>query len=125
MKRVWIGGGLLAVLLAVGLLAAFAVEGLTPGAGKLERAGELALAGHWEEAEELIDEVEDTWEDRRWLLVALADHEVIEDMDAALAQLDALVDHRDGAACHALCSALGKKMEAVGKANSLTLENFF
>ena len=125
MKRVWIGAGLLAALLAAGFLAAFALEGLAAGGTRLDRAGELALAGRWEEAEELIDDVEDEWEDRRWLLVALADHEVIEDMDAALAQLDALVDHRDAAACHALCSALGKKMEAIGKANSLTLENLF
>ena len=115
----------MAALLAAGFLAAFALEGLAAGGTRLDRAGELALAGRWEEAEELIDDVEDSWEDRRWLLVALADHEVIEDMDAALAQLDALVDHRDAAACHALCSALGKKMEAIGKANSLTLENLF
>lgn len=125
MKRVWMGAGLLAVLLGVGLLAGFAMEGLDAGAGKLERLGALSLAGAWEEAEELLEEVEDDWEDRRWLMTALADHEVIEDMETALAQLEAYIAQRDGAACHALCSALAKKMEAVGKANSLTLENFF
>ena len=125
MKRVWIGGILLAVLLAVGFLAAFAMEGLSRDAHALDRAGGLALAGAWGEAEELIDDVEDSWEDRRWLLTALADHEVIEDMDASLAQLEAYITQRDAAACHALCSALAQKLEAVGKANSLTLENFF
>ena len=125
MKRVWIGAGLLAVLLAAGFLAGFALEGLDSGAKKLEQVGQLALAGAWEAAEEALEEVEDDWEDRRWLLTALADHEVIEDMDAALAQLEACLDQRDAAACHALCSAQAKKMEAIGKANSLTLENFF
>ena len=125
MKRVWIGAGLLAVLLAAGFLAAFALEGLCSGAGKLERVGRLALEENWDAAEELVEDVEDNWEDRRWLLTALADHEVIEDMEAALAQLKSLIQTRDAAACHALCNSLAKKMEAVGKANSLTLENFF
>ena len=125
MKRVWIGVGLLAVLLTVGFLAGFAIKGLCPGAERLELAGELALAERWEEAEALLDEVEDDWEDRRWLLTALADHEVIEDMDAALAQLEAMLQTRDAPAFHILSSALAKKLEAVGKANALTGENFF
>ena len=125
MKRVWIGAGVLAVLLTAGLLAGFAMKGLCPGAEKLERAGELALAARWEEAEALLDAVEEEWEDRRWLVTALADHEVIEDMDAALAQLEAMLQTRDAANFHTLASALAKKLEAVGKANALTGENFF
>ena len=125
MKRVWIGAGILAVLLVLGLLAGFAMEGLDPGAKKLERVGQLALAERWEAAEEVLEEVEDDWEDRRWLMTALSDHEVIEEMEASLAQLEACLAQRDAAACHALSSALAKKMEAIGKANSLTLENFF
>ena len=125
MKRVWIGAGILAVLLVAGLLAGFAMEGLDSGAKKLDTVGQLALAGAWEGAEDTLEEVEDDWENRRWLLTALADHEVIEDMEASLAQLEAYLDQRDAAAIHALSSALAKKMEAIGKANSLTLENFF
>ena len=125
MKRVWIGAGILAVLLVAGLLAGFAMEGLDSGAKKLERLGQLALEEQWEAAEDTLEAVEEDWEDRRWLLTALADHEVIEDMEASLAQLEAYIDQRDAAACHALSSALAKKMEAIGKANSLTLENFF
>ena len=125
MKRVWIGAGLLAALLTVGLVAGAAMEGLCPGARKLEQAGELALAEDWEGAESLLDGVEEDWEKRRWLMTALADHEVIEDMDAGLAQLEALMETRDGAGCHALCRALARKMEAVGKAQSPTGENFF
>ena len=125
MKRVWIGAGILAVLLVAGLLAGFAMEGLDSGAKKLERVGQLALEEQWEAAEDTLEAVEEDWEDRRWLLTALADHQVIEDMEASLAQLEAYIDQRDAAACHALCSALAQKMKAVGKANSLTLENFF
>ena len=64
MKRVWIGGILLAVLLTVGLLAGWAMDrGLCPGAEKLKQAGELAAAGRWEAAEEMLDDVDDIWED--------------------------------------------------------------
>ena len=125
MKRVWIGAGLLAVLLTVGILAGRAMAGICPAGKMLEQAGQLALAGHWEASEELLEEAEDHWEDRKWLVTALADHEIIEDIDAALAQLEALADIRDAAAYNTLCSALAKKIEAAGKAHGCTAENFF
>ena len=60
MKRVWIGGALLAVLLTAGLLAGWAMDrGLCPGAEKLEQAGELAAANRWEAAEEMLGDVEE------------------------------------------------------------------
>ena len=125
MKRVWIGGGLLAVLLAVGLLAGWAMDrGLTPGARQLERAGELAAAGRWEAAEELLEEVKDGWEERRWLVTALYDHELLDETAGALAQLEAYCDARDALAFRALCNALAQSLEAAGKAHRGIVENF-
>ena len=126
MKRVWIGGALLAVLLTTGLLAGWAMDqGLCPGAQKLEQAGELAAANRWEAAEELLDDVEEIWEDRRWLVTALYDHEIMDEMDAALAQLEAYCDARDALAFRALCRSLAKNMDAAGKAHNGSVENFF
>ena len=126
MKRVWIGGILMAVLLTVGLLAGWAMNrSLCPGAQKLEQAGELAAAGRWGAAEEMLEDVEEIWEDRRWLVTALYDHEVMDEMDAALAQLEAYCDARDTLAFRALCRALAKNMEAAGKAHNGSVENFF
>ena len=126
MKRVWIGGALLAVLLTAGLLAGWAMDrGLCPGAEKLKLAGELAAAGRWGAAEEMLDDVEEIWEDRRWLVTALYDHEIMDEMDAALAQLEAYCDARDTLAFRALCRALAKNMEAAGKAHNGSVENFF
>ena len=126
MKRVWIGGALLAVLLKAGLLAGWAMNrGLCPGAQKLEQAGELAAAGRWGAAEEMLEDVEEIWEDRRWLVTALYDHEIMDEMDAALAQLEAYCDARDTLAFRALCRALAKNMEAAGKAHNGSVENFF
>ena len=126
MKRVWIGGALLAVLLTAGLLAGWAMDrGLCPGAEKLKQAGELAAAGRWEAAEEMLEDVEEIWEDRRWLVTALYDHEIMDEMDAALAQLEAYCDARDTLAFRALCRALAKNMEAAGKAHNGSVENFF
>ena len=125
MKRVWIGGALMAVLLTAGLLAGWAMDrGLCPGAEKLRKAGELAAADRWEAAEELLDDVEEIWEDRRWLATALYDHEVMDEMDAALAQLEVYCDTRDTLAFRALCRALAENMEAAGKAHQGTVENF-
>ena len=125
MKRVWIGGGLLAILLTVGILAGWAMDrGLSPGAERLEQAGEAAAAGHWETAAALLDEVEDDWEDRRWLATALYDHEIVDDTEAALAQLEVYCDAQDALAFRALCNALAKNMEAVGKAHKGPVENF-
>ena len=126
MKRVWIGGVLMAVLLTVGLLAGWAMNrGLCPGAQRLEQAGELAAAGRWDAAEEMLEDVEEIWEDRRWLVTALYDHEVMDEMDAALAQLEAYCDARDTLAFRALCRALAKNMAAAGKAHNGSVENFF
>ena len=126
MKRVWIGGILLAVLLTAGLLAGWAMDrGLCPGAEKLRQAGELAAANRWGAAEEMLDDVEEIWEDRRWLVTGLYDHEIVDDIDAALAQLEAYCDARDALAFRALCRSLAKNMEAAGKAHQGTVENFF
>ena len=126
MKRVWIGGILLAVLLTAGLLAGWAMDRvLCPGAEKLKQAGELAAAGRWEAAEEMLDDVEENWEDRRWLVTGLYDHEIVDDIDAALAQLEIYCDARDTLAFRALCRSLAENMEAAGKAHQGTVENFF
>lgn len=126
MKRVWIGGALLAVLLTAGLLAGWAMDrGLCPGAEKLEQAGELAAANRWEAAEEMLGDVEEIWVDRQWLVTALYDHEIVDDIDAALAQLEVYCDAKDALAFRALCRSLAKNMEAAGKAHQGTVENFF
>ena len=125
MKRVWIGAGMLAVLVTAGILAGWAMDrGLCPGAEKLELAGTMAAGGHWEAAEELLDEVEDVWEDRRWLVTALYDHEIVDETDAALAQLEVYCHARDALAFRAMCNALARNMEAAGKAHKATVENF-
>ena len=125
MKRVWIGAGLLAALLAVGLLAGWAMAGIVPGAHLLERAGELAMEGRWDAAEDLVDSAEERWEDRRWLTTALSDHQIIDDVEASFAQLEAYAEARDRVSFHALCSALAKRLEAAGKAHTGSAENFF
>ena len=126
MKRVWIGGALLAVQLTVGVLAGWVMDrGLCPGAEKLKHAGALAAENRWEAAEELLEDVEEDWEDRRWLVTALYDHEIVDDMDAGLAQLEVYCAVRDQVSFCALCHALAENMEAAGKAHRGTVENFF
>ena len=99
--------------------------GALPRGGKTEAGRDLAAANRWGAAEELLDDVEDIWEDRRWLVTALYDHEIVDDTDAALAQLEIYCDARDALAFRALCRSLAENMEAAGKAHQGTVENFF
>ena len=125
MKRMWIGAGLLAVLLAVGLLVGTAMGArLSPGADKLRQAGEFALAGDWEKAEMLTDSVRADWERTRWLVEILTSHENLEQIDMSFAQLS-VYGAVDGPAYSALCTALAQQLEALGKAHGCSWENFF
>ena len=125
MKRMWIGAGLLAVLLAVGLLVGELMEHRTaPGAEKLRQAAEYARAEDWDQASELANEVQADWEQTKWLAEILATHENLEQIEISFGQLGSYA-RVDGAAYSALCDALASQLEALGKAHGCSLGNLF
>lgn len=125
MKRMWIGVGLLAVLLAAGLLVGAAMESrLCPGAEELRQAGALAQAGEWKKAEALTASVRADWDEALWLAEILTSHEQLEQIEVSFSQFSAYAG-TDAVAYSALCTALAQQLEALGKAHGCSWKNFF
>lgn len=123
MKRMWIGAGLLGILLAAGLLIGTMLEArLTPEADRLRQAGDWALAGNWEKAEALTGSVRAHWENHLWIAEMLATHENLEQIQTSFAQLPSYAG-TDGAAYSAICTALAQQLEALGQAHSCSWKN--
>lgn len=123
MIRMWIGAGLLAVLLAAGILAGGAVRSRTaPAAADLRRAGEAALAEDWETAEALTEAVRARWLRFRKPAQGLADHAELEQIEISFAQLSVCAG-RDGAAYGALCAALAQQLDSLREVHGWSLEN--
>lgn len=125
MKRLYIGIGFLAVLLAVGIGITVAFARLhEPLAEELQAAVELAEAGDWEQTEQLMAKLRSHWERCRNFTAAVADHEPLEEMEALLAQLEVYARHRDGPNFSAAASALARMAAAMAESQSLTWWNF-
>ena len=123
MKRTWIGAGLLALLLTAGVLVGAAMEArVTPGAEKLRGAAEAALAGDWERAEGLTRTVREDWERVAGLAEILATHEDLEQIGITFSQLPSYAGV-DGPAYSALCTALARQLEALGKTHGCSWRN--
>ena len=123
MKRMWIGVALLAVLLTAGLLTGAAMENqIGPGAEKLLQAADAAAAGDWEEAAALTDAVRADWDRVSRLAEVLSTHEDLEQIETTFAQLPSY-QGIDGPAYSALCTALARQLEALGKTHGCSWKN--
>lgn len=126
MKRSWLGVGLLGVLLAGGLLVTWAMGRIhEPIARDLSAAGEQALAGNWEHAEELSQKASDGWEKHELFRSCFADHNPTEEIDACFAQLEIYRRMKEETAFAAACGETARKVSAVGEAHKLIWHNFF
>lgn len=126
MKRSWFGLGLLVVLLAGGLLVTWATDRIHgPVARDLITAGEYALAGDWEQAQQLSRQAKECWEKNGKLRACFADHEPMEEIDACFAQLEVYCRMKEETAFTAACGETARKVEAMGEAHGLKWENFF
>ena len=123
MKRMWIGAGLLVFLLAAGLLVGAVMEDrVSAGAEQLQQAADAALAEDWTRAEALTAAVRTDWERLSRLAEILTTHEELEQIETAFAQLPSY-QGIDGPAYSALCTALARQLEALGKTHSCSWGN--
>lgn len=124
MKRIWIGIGLLAAILAAGLWTTSRMADIHTGiSGKLTISAQAALDGLWDRADALAREAEDVWKDSWNLSAALADHTVLDEIDGLLAEAKIYRQSRDGVAYAAICARLATAIEALQEAHSLTWRN--
>jgi len=124
MKRSWLGVGLLAIMLVIGLLVTRAMGRIhDPIARDLTAAGEYALAGNWNQAEALSQQASDSWEKHALFRACFADHNPVEEIDAAFAMLRVYGTAREEQAFAGGCSDLAKKVAAVGEAHAFVWWN--
>jgi histidinol-phosphate/aromatic aminotransferase/cobyric acid decarboxylase-like protein len=89
MKRCWAGAGLLALLLMVGLLSACSLARFTEALSR--DAGQAALSDR-ARAEEILRQTRQKWEQKRFRLTILSDHEPIREADTLFTLLETIED---------------------------------
>lgn len=119
MKHLWIGAGLLALLLAVSLLLGGSLENIhhTP-AKDLEKAAEAALKEDWGLASALYLRAEKHWQKHRDLTAALANHEPIGQIDAGFSMLKSFARCEDISSFSSTCSQLAQQLRSLPQPHS-------
>lgn len=124
MKRLWIGIGLLASILLIGLLTTARLGNIHTDIGEnLRTSAHAAQAGNWDKADELAQIAEEDWRSNRNFTAALADHTVLDEIDAFFAQATAYRENRAAMEYAAICGRLSVAVEAIQDGHRLTWWN--
>lgn len=126
MKGLWLGCGILLILLGLVLGVQRGMERIyTPMENMLSQAGEAALAGDWDTAGELAEKAQQRWDTYRSMTAAVADHDPMDELDMLFEQLPAYCREQETADFAAACAAAAYMAQAMGEAQKLTWWNFF
>lgn len=126
MKRVWIGIGILLVLLGLGLWTQWELENIHgPIAADMTLAAEQARLGNWEQAGQALTRAEAAWTANHVFTAALADHQPLEDIESLMARLPALSAAGDRAEFASLCADIACRIEAISAAHKLSISSLF
>lgn len=124
MKRIWIGIGLLIVLLLGEIGIAGTMEQIhDPGAVDLRRAGELVLEADWPQAEALARCAEERWKNAWHFTASVSDHEPMDEIDALFAQLAVHAQAQDAPSYAAVCGELSARLNAMSQAQTFSWWN--
>lgn len=124
MKRLWLGVGILAVLLAVSVCVTLGMDRVHDGiAADLEAAQAAAIDEDWDKALELADRAAEKWERTRRFTAAVADHGPMDEVDRQFAALKASGRLRETADFAAACAELAVQARAMGDSHALTWWN--
>ena len=126
MKRSWIGFILLIVLLIGCLLVTKQMVDIhEPIESKLLQSAQLALSGDWHQAKDLFQQAEADWKEKARFRGCFADHNPVEEIDAAFAMLQVACAARDTITFAGSCRSLARQVAAVGEAHELVWWNLF
>jgi len=124
MKRMWIGVGLLAAVLIVGIWAANRMEEIHQEIARdLDRAAQSALKEDWDMAGALFTRAEKTWNKKRTLTSIFSDHAPIEEAESLFAQLRISAQAENGESFATACACLSSQLKAMGESQSFNLRN--
>ncbi len=125
MKRLWLGIGIMAVLLVLSL---WIQEGMCrlhePMAQDLEQAAQAALDGDWEQAQSLSQKAQKTWNRTHVLTASVADHSPMDELDMLFAELPVFAREQEAVHFAATCRSAAQMAQAMAQAHTFTLWNF-
>ena len=124
MRRIWLGIGILAAFLALGIWSSHSADKLhTPLAHNLEKAATTALSGDWETGISLAAQAKKQWDSQWNKSAVLADHTPMDEIDGLFARLDIFEKTQNKEAFAACCAQLAKLITAAAEAHSFTWWN--
>lgn len=120
MRRLWLGIGLLVILLILGICATVMVHSFHLSLSRqLAQAGSAAQAGDWEQAHLLISQARSSWTTHRNAIAAAVNHEPMEEIEEYFANLMVYYQQRDRLGVNLCCAALSAITEALGESQSI------
>ena len=124
MKRLWIGLGILAALISLGIGVTGYTHCIQEGISQeLAQAREQAGEGSWEACAARVGRAYRLWQQHHDCLAAIVDHEPMEDAEGLFSQLFIYLEIRDPAAFSACCTGLEVLIHAIGEAQSVNWWN--
>ena len=124
MKRLWLGVGLLAVLLATGIwITAHVARIHQPISEKLSQAAEAAREKRWEDVDIWLEQAKMSWDQNSFFSATVADHEPMEEIQGLFAAAQAYAAQREFALCAAMCARLVLLTDAMADSHAFTLRN--
>lgn len=120
MKHVRVGIVLMVVLLGIGILLTVGMNRLRQTLSRdLTEAAQQALAENWQAADRAAESALRRWERSRKLVAAIVDHELLEETEKMLSEMDVYRKRKLSADYAAVCLCLAKQAEAIGESQSL------
>jgi hypothetical protein len=120
MGRLWIGVGILVVMLAMAIGLLWGSRAFFEDfSDNLEQAGASALAGNWASATQKAEKSRAQWEKYRHFWSAFTDHEPMEQMQELFSRLEIYRQKQLEVDFAAVCGSLVQMAEAIDESHSL------
>ncbi len=119
MRRLWLGLGILAVLLALCIGVTVSMEGIhNPIAEDLLQAAEAAQAGDWNTANALAASARTRWKKYWCFTAAVADHTPMDELDGLFAELEIYGQEQEMPHFAATCAHLHQLSRAMADSHT-------
>ena len=126
MLRGWLGVGLLALFLVLGIVTMGLMDDAHLPTGELlQQAAELTLQGDMEKGIALGQEAKSRWEKQWQRTATVADHSPMDDVDALFAEMEIYAKAGEEPHFAACCQELAKRVQAVAEAHRFSWWNIF
>ena len=120
MNRLWIGVGVLVVLLAMGIgLLLVSLNFHEDFSHNLKAAGYAAMAGNWADAEKKLAHSREKWQTYQQFLAASTDHEPVEQVQQLFSQLELFQTRQMDVEFASACFALAELSEVITETHNL------